>query len=159
MKPALIRWLTFLLSVVALIGFIVVYYKLLSTRWTESLQPKPNFEFLASALAGLVGGIVAAAFGQKLPNPPGKALGHPPAGMRLAMKLNAFGKFVSPTDKDLPRQVLAAAYAVIYIGLSVWAIIVWARDIPYTPKLTNNLAVVSIGLFIAIITAYLNNDS
>ena len=150
MKPQIIRWLTFLLSVVALIGFFVVYWKVLTTDWTQTTQPNPNLEFLASSLAGLVGGIVAAAFGQKLPDPPGSR-------SLLRRKLNAFGRFVSPFDQEPPRELLAIAYALIYISMSILAIVTWVADIPHTPKLTNHLAIVSLGLFIAIVTAYLNN--
>jgi peptidoglycan/LPS O-acetylase OafA/YrhL len=155
MNRKLILWLTFLLSTVALLGFIFVYWTLLSTGWTKDVQPKPNFEFIAASLAGLVGGIVAAAFGQKLPD-------NTRNNFRLTAKLDAFGGFLTPFKSEPPREILAAAYALIYIGMSVWAIFVWVADKPFTPKLTDNLAVVSIGLFIAIVTAYLgdkNNQS
>jgi hypothetical protein len=151
MNSVIIRWLTFLLSVVALVGFVIVYRKLLATPWTEQVQPKANFEFLASSLTGLVGGIVAAAFGQKLPDPPGQHV-------TLTRRLNAFGKFMSPFDHEQARKILAAAYVLVYIAISIWAIVVWAGDHPYTPKLTNNLAVVSIGLFAAIVTSYFGDS-
>lgn len=113
----------FLLSTVALLGFVFVYWKLLSTGWTKDVQPQPNFEFIAASLAGLVGGIVAAAFGQKLPDGTRDNL-------RLSAKLKAFGGFLTPFEKESPREILAAAYALIYIGMSIWAIVVWAADKP-----------------------------
>lgn len=152
MNRKLIQWLTFFLSAVALLGFVFVYWQLLNTEWTKDVQPKPNFEFIAASLAGLVGGIVAAAFGQKLPDG-GRDKFH------LTAKLNAFGGFLTPFEREPPREILAAAYALIYIGMSIWAIAVWAADKPFTPKLINNLAVVSIGLFIAIVTAYLGDKN
>jgi hypothetical protein len=140
------------LAVVALIGFVVVYYQLLATKWTkERTPPIPQQEYLASALAGLVGGIVAAAFGQKLPKPLERN--------RAAERLNAFGRFLIPWDDAKLRELLAAAYALVYIGMSVWAIVVWAKGGEYMPKLISSLAVVSIGLFIAIITAYFNGTN
>src|SRR5687767_5067664 len=103
MNRKLIQWLTFFLSAVALLGFVFVYWQLLSTKWTEDVQPKPNFEFIAASLAGLVGGIVAAAFGQKLPDGSRDKF-------RLSAKLNAVGGFLTPFEREPPREILAAAY-------------------------------------------------
>ncbi len=152
MPPKAIKWLTFILSVLALIGFVVVYWKLLTTVWTKDSQPQPNFSFLASSLAGLVGGIVAAAFGQKLPKSAGFRT-------RLMNKLSAFGGFIGPISDGSLRVIMAVGYAVVYIVMSIWAIVVWAGDKPNTPELTNNLAIISLGLFAAIVTAYLNDTN
>ena len=150
MRPAIIKWLTFLISTVALMGFVIIYWKLLTTEWSRVNQPDKPLEYLASSLSGLVGGIVAAAFGQKLPNP---AVDQ----SQLIKKLNSFGRFISPLEKNPPREILATVYVIVYLGMSIWAIIVWIGD--NAPKLIDNLAVVSIGLIIAIVTSYLRTEA
>jgi hypothetical protein len=60
------------LSALALIGFAVIYIYAMVEGLSgdpSSTLTRPNFVFLANALAGLVGSVVAAGFGQTLPPP------------------------------------------------------------------------------------------
>ena len=140
----MIEFFKFLLAVAAVVGFAIGYWKLLTTEWSENEQPSERFEFFASSLGGLVGGIVAAAFGEQLPS-----------GSGLMEILNTFSGFLRPLPEGWPRQFAAFLYILTYLSFSLWAITVYFRNERDTPKLTQNLAVVSMGLIGAIVTAYL----
>jgi hypothetical protein len=73
----IIRPISALLSILALAAFAWLYggaikhtLEARTEKPPQFYQPTPNVVYVATALAGLVGGFVASAFGQKLPDGP-----------------------------------------------------------------------------------------
>jgi hypothetical protein len=161
------------ISAIALGGFIWIFCVLLLKDYDPPKEKgaKPDVisdqeAWIASALAGLVGGIVASAFGQSpanpaVPNPPD------PSGKRshLTRKLRAASQFMAPresTDKPPPdpntfdiREVFVVAYVAVYVAISVWSIAVYVGFGDKAPDTIRDLSVVSVGLMTATVSSFL----
>lgn len=89
-----------------------------------------------TALSGLVGGIVAAAFGVS-----------PPAGK--------LGGLANVSTAGLQAvQWIGLAYVVIYLLVGLVAVVTWIARPDLTSDLVKNLAVVTIGMIVPIVAGY-----
>lgn len=141
------KWLTVVIAIAALIGFVYFYGALVVGAITKAV---PTFSTdqstLATILSGLVGGIVAAGFGVAKPDNSG-------GGGRLTVKARSLGAFVQARANWASPQLVGSIYAAVYVVLGLLAIFV-AYFYSTPPALLANLANVTIGLFIAIVTAF-----
>jgi hypothetical protein len=108
-----------------------------------------NINYLATALAGLVGTIVAMMFGQelgqeKVANPAATPVAHSAAAAKDLL-----------TDLHGYRRVLGTIYAITYFLFAVVAIATWAFA-PYSPEMIKNLATISLTLMFAIARSFFN---
>ena len=141
--------------------FVVVFVGAISAA-SEEKEPawandKERVAF-ATGLASYVGGIVAVTLGQRLPSSGGaggSAAAAPTptrtpaqeASGRLDRLGRAVASFVPGGVKWL-RIALALGFALVYFGVSAWAVIVWFQS-PLTynvPDMVKNLVSVSVGL-------------
>jgi hypothetical protein len=99
--------------------------------------------FVATALVGLIGGIVAIEFGQPPPTIPGASI------------LNQVQYLFSAADL---KPVVLSLYAVTYVICGLAAIATWVIKTKVATPLVATLAQVSFGLFIAIARAYLGSS-
>jgi hypothetical protein len=141
--------LTVGIALVALIGFMYFFGALIIG---VVFTPKPpTFTVdqitLATILSGLVGGIVAAGFGQKLPSNNG-------GGNRVGIKISALGGFVQAGFDWTSKEFIGSIYAAVYVILGLLAIFIAYFRADVAPDLLKNLANVTLGLFIAILTAF-----
>jgi hypothetical protein len=156
MTPGLKSAMSLGLSALALIGFAVIYvYAIIESLSGDpsSTLTRPNFVFLANALAGLVGSVVAAGFGQTLPPPPQANVA---GGGNAPTAAGGVGNIVD-AGNVLPSGLsayIAGGYAIVYIAVGIAAIVVWA--VADVPEIVNNLAGVVLGLGVAILQATLN---
>lgn len=121
----------------------------------QDTNENENYIYVATALAGLVGGIVATAFGQQLPAAANTASNPVPVQQPVAS-----GNSLNPIDlwQDWTgQQRLFAIYGFVYVILGILAIFTWAVRGKGTgskeSRLVTNLASVSIGLFVAVAQA------
>jgi Na+-transporting methylmalonyl-CoA/oxaloacetate decarboxylase gamma subunit len=137
------KTVSIVLVVLTGLAFAVFFAWAIIQAWASApgTSPKLNdaFSYVSTAIAALVGGIVAVAFGLKQPPSSSKE--------RLKNSLNGL--------RDLGvSQVLLVIYVVIYLVCGVVAIVTWVIRPPETPELVKNLAVTFVGMLIAITGAY-----
>ncbi len=133
MAADLMQALTVSLAVIALLGFLAMFGWGIIAAWRSSPPNKPGepFTYVATALAALVGGVVAVAFGQKPP------------------------KFLATVLSRKPQELLIATYAVGYITFSAAAVVTWVVKPVSTPTLVKNLGTTFLGILLPVVTNYL----
>lgn len=161
-NPTVRLMLTILITILIIGGFAAVSIWGLVLTWQSQDQPatfSDQYVYIATALAGLVGGLVAAGFGQRLPESDASraAAGEPPQG-RMASRVAGLGRVVFPTDKKTWQQIVASIYAIVYILVGVATIITWAMKGDACPLLVKNMATVSFGLFLAIARGFFTEN-
>ena len=124
--------LTVVLAVAAILGFAALFGFGLIQTWQKRTPPPPEYSdaylYVSTAIAALVGGIVAVAFGVEPPKPT-----------------------LWVTDWN---QGLIGLYALIYIILGVGAAATWVAKSDVTPPLVKNLATTFLGLAIPIVSTF-----
>lgn len=149
--------LVFVVVLAALLGFLWLFGRAIYLTMTHAEAPVfgDTYGHVANILSGLVGGIVAVGFGQSPPPAPAEDLN---ILSRNAVGLGSFitagsppGEAVAPSSRA--REVIGLIYATVYVVLGLGAIVVWVAD-DKPPELVKNLATVSAGLFLPIITAF-----
>jgi hypothetical protein len=141
--------------------FVVIFFGAISAareeRHPDWANDKERVAF-ATGLASYVGGIVAVTLGQRLPSNGrrGSSTGvdaapAAEAGAEAAERLGHLGGAVAgfiPRGLKGLRIFLALCFALVYFGVSAWAVIIWFQSpLDYTvPDMVKNLVSVSIGL-------------
>lgn len=141
--------------------FVVIFFGAIlaasEERHPDWADDKERVAF-ATGLASYVGGIVAVTLGQRLPSNGrgggGAGSGAAPnaeAGVEAAGRLEHLGGAVAafiPRGLKGLRIFLALCFALVYFGLSAWAVVVWFQSpLDYeVPDMVKNLVIVSIGL-------------
>jgi len=135
------------ITIVILTGlaFAAIFVWAIVQTWASApgMTPKTSdsFSYVSTALAALVGGIVAVGFGLKQPPT------NPPSAGRLARSLDGLSRLgVS--------QVLLILYVLLYFACGFGALVTWVLRTPETPELVKNLAVTFLGMLIAIVGAF-----
>jgi hypothetical protein len=121
MPPKINQYLTLALVAIALITFAVMFGDQIYKAWLPApcrVADKDTYVYVATAIATLVGGIVAVAFGQKPP------------------------QFWVTSS---PRGIMVAIYSVTYFLFGVVAVISWISA-PCTSVILKNLATTFFGL-------------
>ena len=122
---------------------------------------KPEYVYVATALAGLIGGVVAMVFNEKLPDAPAPQTPKPapndptPSASGVDATLAAVKNSVVGTKADF-LTIVSAIYVLVYFAAGVFAIITWVKMSEHTPDLIKNLALICIGLFVAIARSFFN---
>lgn len=155
MSPKVLRFLVALVAISVIAGFGFMYGIAIFAVWQDpgkKLDFPPNYVYVATALAGLVGGVVAMIFNEKLPDDPAGPPGEPatPSATGRAAATTALMAAVNPRDPG--NQLFAAVssvYVICYFFTGVAAIVTWVM-VSETAELVENLALISFGLFIAI---------
>jgi len=161
-SPAVVRGLTALLAVAAVVGFAALsIYGFIKTLQATNSAPSLNdaYLYVTAALSSLVGGVVAVAFGQKPPPGPGTSLGSadgsPPATQTLLSE-NATSLTRVATGRDLPNvgTVIGSLYAITYVAIGLVAIVLWIvkQDLAADP--VKALAATFLGLVVPIVRGY-----
>lgn len=147
--------LRILVTIAGLVAFVAMFGWGMYKVWTKNTKPDTDaFVYVATALAALVGAIVAVGFGQK---PPDHVSGP------LSSNALALGAFLISPRWDW-AAVLGGAYATVYVLFGIAAIVTWvAGPATPTPPLVKNLATTFLGMALPIIAAFfklqVNNSS
>lgn len=164
----------FLVAFAALVGFVYMFGTGIVDTFTAPTDAPPKvydeaFLYVATVLAGLVGGLVAVGFGQKY------ALGEfkkddGTEGTKIKvastndvteatasvtmLKFVSLGNLVMPSISINARAILASIYTLVYILCGVGAVFIWATRAAQTPDLVKNLATTFLGLALPIVIAW-----
>lgn len=148
--PGVVEILRIVITLAGIIAFAGMFGWGICRVWTRNTKPETDaFVYVATALAALVGGIVAVGFGQQPPHQVGQTTSH------AFNSLSALGALVLPaTDFDW-EAFLGGAYAFVYVAFGIAAIITWVvGPINPTPPLIKNLATTFLGMAIPIISSF-----
>jgi hypothetical protein len=145
--------------IVALLGYIIcsvlLFKEAFELKGKENPENNPALLYLASALTGLVGGIVAAAFGVKTKGDGMESMstgGTPTPSGKL--KIQRIGEFAMGANEEKLKERLGNLYAWAYILIGVASIVIWAvLDAEATQSVTTN-ATTFIGMMLAIVSAF-----
>jgi len=151
LKNPLVVFLVIILIVIFIGLSLYAFYKTLTITGEVTLIS--SLTYIGSTIAGLVGGIVASAFGVELPDDQGAGL------TRYGRKTKSLGNLVTSGEissaeaikdpKNL-KEKLGALYSWVYIVIGILAIIIWLiDDVP--AEMVKNLASVSLGLILVIV--------
>jgi hypothetical protein len=157
------RWFAAAVALVVLAGFLYVYWRAMVWAF-QSVEKPAKFDgayiYVATALAGLVGAIVAMIFNEKLPEPAhieDRSGPKQPRASRAApgprAALFALRRSVVPSQLQI-LSFMSAAYVLGYLLTGIAAIAVWVMLGDRAPDLIKNLALISIGLLIAIARSF-----
>jgi hypothetical protein len=181
MSPAQRRFVAGVLALLALAFFVGLYVYALAFAWRSHKADEKLSDaavYFGTILSGLIGGVVAMIFNEKLPDAPGRSLGgdaapppppHPPAapgdatavppqtpsasGLR-AGKI-ALETSIKPTSGDA-LSYISVAYVLVYFLAGMAALITFIIQQDKTPEVVKNLALVSIGLLVAVARSFFN---
>jgi hypothetical protein len=159
------RFLAGLVAILAIAGFGFLYCYGIVLCWiapTETTRSfKPEYVYVATALAGLVGGVVAMIFNEKLPDAPPQAArqagatGATPSASGFRAGLTAIKNTFTGGKIDV-LAFISTVYVIAYFLVSCLAIATWIKLSDHTPDLIKNLALIGIGLFVAIARSFFN---
>jgi hypothetical protein len=176
MPPKIIRMMIGGIVLAAVAGFAVLYWIEIVRvcGWDSSKafvsRPEP-YIYIATALAGLVGGVAAMVFNEKLPEDPnggssttrtmgsGKRV-EPVSSLsgfsKAKVALQAIAQPLQPKKGPLPDAfvVISSIYVIVYFVTGVAAIATWVGRSNIDSSLVKNLALISFGLFIAIARSF-----
>jgi hypothetical protein len=146
--PRVVAFLTVLIAIAGILAFLGMFGWGIYKVWTKNPnQDSPGFVDVATALAALVGGIVAVGFNQP-PTTPATGL--------FSSNVGALGSFLTLRSNLNWQVALGATYAIIYVLLGIVAVVTWvAGPANPTPPLIKNLATTFVGLAVPIISSYL----
>lgn len=120
------------MALAAILGFVVLLGLGIVRTWRAKLPPPPSFSdgylYVSTALAALVGGIVAVEFHQQ----------------------PLHGSFVA----WIAANLLIAIYALSYVVLGLAAVVTWVSRSDLTPPLVKNLATTFLGLAVLIVSTF-----
>jgi hypothetical protein len=128
------------------------------------LAVSDQFVYVATGLAGLVGGVVAMMFNEKLPVT-AKSAGSIQANNGQVVSesgtdatLQAAAAVLTPNSADA-LQTISVVYVAGYFLVGLAAIVAWILIEPGVIDLIKNLALIAMGLFLAIARSFLSVPS
>ncbi|CAL2080306.1 conserved membrane hypothetical protein [Tenacibaculum sp. 190524A05c] len=147
------------LVIVALLGYIIssvlLFKEAFELKGQKNPETSPVLMYLASALTGLVGGIVAAAFGVKTDNDGVDAMNTGGSSATAGkIKMQRVGEFAMGANEEKLKEKLGTLYAWAYILVGIASIVVWAMlNADASQSITTN-ATTFIGMMLAIVSAF-----
>jgi hypothetical protein len=145
--PGIVATLTVLIAIAVILAFLVMFGWGIYKVWVKkSTQDSEAFVYVATALAALVGGIVAVGFNQPLTTP---ATGF------FSSHFGALGSFLMLQSHWNWKAALGGTYAIVYVLLGITAVVTWvAGPTNPMPPLIKNLATTFLGLVVPIISSF-----
>jgi hypothetical protein len=144
---SVVNALTILIAFAGIVAFAGMFGWGMYKVWTKNPKPDSDaFIYVATALAALIGGIVAVGFGQK---PPAFA------SATIAHNASALGIFLTSLPNWGWAEVLGGIYATIYVVFGIAAIVTWVvGPANPTPPIVKNLATTFLGMALPIIASF-----
>ena len=139
--------------IVVIIGYVACmgYSFYLTIKIPGPVEISMPLTYIMNGLCGLVGGIVASAFGVSLPDD------SKDSPKRYKIKMNNLGKYLT-FKKDIKedsntKTILGSIYAWAYILVGLFCIFLWLTD-ALPPEIIKNSATITLGLIIIIANNY-----
>lgn len=134
------------------LGYLLLFGRAIVECWLHgpaTLSLSDNYVYVATALSGLVGGVMAMRFNEKLPVVPlGETGGEVISASGTAPVAIAIRKSVASVDSGL--ETASSLYAWAYVIGGVASIVTWVNFGQDTPELITNSAMIALGLLLAI---------
>jgi hypothetical protein len=134
----------------ALIGFIFLYGRALIDAFGAATTPAYSeaYIYVATILAGLVGGVAATGLGQSAPGTPSYSARH--------TIFATLGNILAPFQPDNLQKTLAVLFTVVYIAAGLTALLAWVSARPEVPvhEMIKNLGLIFLGLGLATAQAF-----
>ncbi len=170
MQPQIVQIAAAIIAIAAILGFAFLYAKAMYAAWRQPTVKQSHgtaYVYVATILAGLVGGVAAMVFNEKLPKEPnnGSAAQASPkaASGQTSSKFGpdeggtALVRSVSIFSYNNILPAMSAVYVLAYLLIGIAAIVTWVRvGDTNTSDLVKNIALISIGLFVAILRTFFN---
>lgn len=157
------KLLEVMIVILAIFGYVAVsvyiFYEAFQLSKDPQYETNTAIAYIASGLTGLVGGIVAVAFGVEQDIPPNdpliKVVDHS-SPKRMAMKTKSLGSLSSPnpSNGNNHREKIGMIYTVAYILIGLAAIIIWVFLDEKASQSVKNMATTFLGLVLPIVIAY-----
>lgn len=169
---------TVVIALALLLGFLLMFATALLD--TLGAQTTPSYTevwvYVATGLASFVGGVFAVAFGQPAPGGggpssgttppttttptttapavPAATQGTPSTSDTLRLAAANVATVVFPSSSQAWRTIVGSVYVSIYVLVGLIALVIWITHPSVTPDIVKNLAVIALGLFMAIATTF-----
>lgn len=150
------------IAILLLIAYVLLYVGAMIVTWNTSQagdDPRPAdfgglFTWAATFLSGVVGGIVAVAFGVSLPDPNTRdtLVTQQGVGDWLQQAIATLGGWLWPSQSSAAN--VARLYVLAYILVAALAFIVAIFREKVAPDMLTTLPTVALGLGGAVVTAY-----
>lgn len=126
------------LAVLSVVGFGLMAAWAIRDVWMAETMPMPDeaFTFVETGLAGLVGGIVAAAFGVSRPNE----------------KISGLSNLSTAGASE--RQWVGALYVSVYVVVGIATVFTWLFKAEVASTVVKNLGSTFIGMLIPVVAGY-----
>lgn len=153
MNKTALLYLRAFLALAALLGFIYLYGRAMVETITSNSQPvfSEGYSYVATVLAGLVGGVAAMGLGQSVQS----RYTRQPETVWATL-----GRWLAPLQPESLQNVLAIVYTLVYVVAGVAALIIWVTAKAEAPvhEMIRNLALVFLGLLIATAQSFFGID-
>lgn len=143
-KQSIVYFRAFI-ALAALLGFVYLYGRAMIETLLQGSTPVYNegYTYVATILAGLVGGVAALGLGQSTAR-----------GATRRTLFPSFGRTLIPFQPENVQNILAIVYTVIYIIAGLAALIIWISAGDTAHEMIRNLALIFFGLAIATAQAF-----
>lgn len=139
--------------IVALLGYIITSILLFKEAFNQNEGSNPALMYITSALTGLVGGIVAAAFGVKVT--PGEGVDATVTTQSATkVKFQRVGEFAMKSDSNSFKEKLGNLYTWAYILVGITSIVIWAMLGDKATQSITNTGTTFVGMMVAIVGAF-----
>ena len=165
MPDSFVQWFSLFISSVLVLGFFILYGTAIIRVWraprdgTDPAQKFPQNSqvavWIVTALAGLIGGVVAAGFGQKAPAPPARDV----SPMALRVESLTLTMLLGTGDGFTLQEWLAMSYAITYFLVGMAAIVTLLLRRHIVTDLVRNLALIVFGLMLAIGQSFVGGNA
>lgn len=136
-SPKFLAFAVALLAVLAVGAYVLLGFSAIREVWSAKTTPTPGdaFTYFMNGASGLIGGIVAVAFGVK-----------ETSALRSLSKVTSAGTST--------KQVIGATYVTAYIGIGVASAVTWFANGDVISDAVKGIATTFAGMVIPIVAAY-----
>ena len=142
--------------VIAILGYAVLLaYVCIASLTTKDIEPKLSeaLIYIANGLCGLIGGIVASAFGVSIPETVRVNKSKYNSKMSVLGSFIRTGTLRNDGNGSKSTEFFGKLYAWVYIIIGVAAIVIWIKDdVPHS--LLINIATISFGLILVVVANF-----
>lgn len=161
MSKQLSDYILSITAILAIIAFIILYSIAMVSSWTSDTMPVfgASFQYLATALCGLVGGFAAKGLGTQVPQTGTISLQNQSRLSLLAERLKGVGTVVWPMDSEKIKAWLGGFYILVFALFGIIAALTWAIREATTAEMVKNLAILALGILIPSLSIFLSTSN
>lgn len=141
----------FLISI-TILGYavLIAYCCIVSLKVTGVVPISDPLIYVANGLCGLIGGIVASAFGVSIPETVRVNKSNYNSKMSVLGSFIMTGNLRSVGNGSKSKELFGKIYAWVYIIIGIAALVIWIKD-DFTHPILKNIATISFGLILIVV--------